>query len=91
MRIGDVVINPKEKQELTTKPNPKYKSMVIHIGTEYTTCLRYDGKLTRYYTKDVKDWKVSHNVSLWDIIMYDDETRERIKKAFDEMFGESEK
>lgn len=62
MKAGDVIINPHVSKEFKGKPNPMYKSMVIHIGTEYTTTLRIDGKQSKYYTRDCKGWEVSHHI-----------------------------
>ena len=68
MRIGDVVINPFVNPLFNDKPNPMYKSMITHIGSEYTTCLRIDGKNSKYYTKDVRNWEISHHVDFKKLI-----------------------
>lgn len=68
MKIGDVIVNPHVRKNFVNKPNPLYQSMVIHIGKEYTTTLRYDGKTSKYYTREVKEWEVLHNVSLYEMI-----------------------
>lgn len=78
MRIGDIIVNPYVKKDFDTRPNPMYKSMVIHIGKEYTTCLRYDGKQTKYYTKDCENWEVAHSVKLYEIVLYGKETIDEI-------------
>ena len=64
MKIGDVIINPYVKQEFKGKPNPMYKSMVLSIGTKLTKALRYDGKIIDYYTRDCKDFEVSHHIDI---------------------------
>lgn len=65
MKVGDVIINPYVKQYLKNgKLNPMYKSMITYIGLQYTLTIRIDGKQTRYYTDDVKHWKVSHHIEL---------------------------
>jgi hypothetical protein len=69
MQIGDVVINPFVNPLFNGKPNPMYKSMITHIGSEYTTCLRIDGKSSKYYTSDVREWKVSHRVDFKRLIV----------------------
>lgn len=68
MKIGDIVINPYVPKDFNTKPNPLYQSMIIHIGKEYTTTLRYDGETSKYYTRDVKEWQIVHNVNLYEVI-----------------------
>lgn len=68
MKVGDIIINPYVQKDFKTKPNPLYQSMIIHIGKEYTTTLRYDGKTSKYYTRDIKEWEVIGNVNLYELI-----------------------
>lgn len=68
MKIGDVVVNPHAVKDFKTKPNPVYLLMIIHIGNEYTRLLRYDGLVSKYYTREVKTWSVTHNVNLYELI-----------------------
>lgn len=63
MKVGDIIINP-----YVQKTNPLYKSMVIYIGTKYTKTLRYDGKTSEYYTRDIREWKVLCNIDLREMI-----------------------
>ena len=69
MKVGDIVINPYVKKEFNGKPNPMYKSMITHIGSEYTKCLRIDGKQSTYYTRDIKDYEVVAHVDLEKMII----------------------
>ena len=65
MKVGDIVINPHVREKMNNgRPNPMYKTMVIHIGSEYTKTLRYDGEIARYYTQDAKKWEISHHVDI---------------------------
>jgi hypothetical protein len=65
MKVGDIIINPHVREKMDNgRPNPMYKSMVIHIGSEYTRTLRYDGKISKYYTQNVKKWEISHHINL---------------------------
>ena len=65
MKVGDIIINPYVREKMNNgRPNPLYKTMVIHIGTEYTRALRYDGEIAEWYTKSVKNWEISHHVNL---------------------------
>lgn len=68
MKIGDVIINPSVRKEFNGKPNPMYKSMVIHKDAKYTTTLRIDGKTSRYYTSDCREWEISHHVDIGTLI-----------------------
>lgn len=72
MKVGDIVINPNVSKwvEKDIRPNPLFQSMVIHIGREYTTTLGYDGKQTKYHTKDIKKWTVLDSVNLFAVIFY---------------------
>ena len=72
MKIGDIVINPYVNKEINGKPNPMYKSMIIHIGSEYTKCLRYDGKQTTYYTSNIKKYEVVAHIDIAKMIMESD-------------------
>lgn len=70
MKVGDIIINPyvsKEYKDLGV--NPMYKSMIIHIGKEYTTVLRIDGRTSEYFTKDVKEWEVANHVDIRSVIL----------------------
>lgn len=70
MKVGDIIINPYVSKEYKNiGVNPLYKSMIIHIGSEYTTTLRIDGKTSKYYTKDVKEWKVENHVDIRSMIL----------------------
>lgn len=62
--FGSISISPSVPQEFNGNPNPMYKSMVINIGSKYTTTLRYDGKQSEYYTKDCKEWEISHHIDI---------------------------
>lgn len=64
MKIGDVIINPFAPQEFNGNPNPEYKSMVINIGSKYTTTLGYDGRQRKYFTKNCKEWEISHHIDI---------------------------
>lgn len=68
MRVGDVIINPYVSKEFKGEPNPIYKSMIIHIGSKYTTTLRFDGETSEYYTRDCKDWEISHHIDFGTLI-----------------------
>lgn len=72
MKIGDIVINPHVKKEFKGKPNPMYKSMIIHIGSEYTKCLRIDGKQSTYYTRDIEKYEVVAHIDIAKMIMESD-------------------
>lgn len=72
MKIGDIVINPHVNKEFKGKPNPMYKSMVTHIGSEYTKCLRIDGKQSTYYTRDIKKYEVVAHIDIAKMIMESD-------------------
>ena len=76
MKVGDIIINPYVSQEYQyqRKPNPLYKTMVIHIGTEYTTCLRIDGKRVKYYTKDAKKYEVVGHIDIAKLILGEEST-----------------
>lgn len=73
MKVGDIVINPYVQKDFSTKPNPLYMSMIINVGSEYTRCLRYDGKVTRYYTDDVKNWQKVKSVNLYELYYHNQE------------------
>lgn len=74
MKVGDIIINPYVSQEYQGNPNPLYKSMVAHIGTEYTTCLRIDGKRTKYYTRDAKKYEVVGHIDIAKLILGEEST-----------------
>lgn len=69
MRVGDVIINPYVNKEFRGKPNPMYKSMVSHVGSEYTTCLRIDGCKSKYPTKDAMMWDIVGHVDIEKMIL----------------------
>lgn len=69
MKVGDIIVNPHVLKDFGTKPNPMYQSMIIHIDKKYTTTLRYDGKTSKYYTREVKEWEVIGNVNLSELIL----------------------
>lgn len=69
MKVFDVVVNPFVSSYINGKPNPMHKSMIIHIGSEYTKTLRIDGEVTTYYTEDVKLWDVSHSIDIKNLIL----------------------
>lgn len=73
MKIGDIVINPYVSEKSRNTINPMHKSMIIHIGKEYTTCLRYDGCTSKYFTSDVKKWEVIRNIDIRQLILGKDE------------------
>lgn len=69
MNVGDIVINPYVRKEFKGKPNPMYKSMVIHIGKRFTTCLRIDGEICDYETACVTEYEIAGHVDLEQMIL----------------------
>ena len=41
---------------------------VLTLYLQYTKCLRYDGKITTYYTEDIKKFDVVHHINLYEAI-----------------------
>ena len=69
MRLGTIVKNPYVNKYYSENFNPLYLTMVIHVGSEYTTCLRYDGKLSKYFTRDIRQWEIIDNIAFANMIL----------------------
>lgn len=69
MKVGDVVINPFVSEYLKNgKINPNHKVMVVHVGTEYVTCLKCNGHIAKNYMHDIKEWEIVKHVDLTEVI-----------------------
>lgn len=83
MKVGDLIINPHVSQYFKGNPNPMYKTMVIHIETEYTMALTYEGEVTTWCTKDIRDWKVAGNVAIKQLILNSFNEAEQMDRCID--------
>ena len=62
MKLGDVVINPYVEKLWYGKPNPMYKTMIIHIGRNEVKTLAFDMTICDFPTHHVSEWKICRNV-----------------------------
>lgn len=87
MKVGDIIKNPYVNKEFNGKPNPMYLSMITHIGSEYTTCLRCDGKKSRYYTRDAKQWEIVNHIDIGGLILESYKIESEVEDGSNEIYN----